>query len=194
MFAMADTDRSTSADEPGIVIRNEDVFLRRFGAGRVAEATGHLLSPVLLLQTGRGTELHAALEAATEVAGPPVVSDVDHVGRTHAIWPVAHDAARELLELAGGGELVVADGNHRSLAAQTGGLRRFLAVITTASSVDIQPYHRLVSNPVPLTDRSIASSLRARARRRWSASTAGLIVIGARTGRLVRRPRRVICR
>jgi len=30
--------------------------------------------------------------------------------------------------LAGGGELVVADGNHRSLSAQQAGLDRFLAV------------------------------------------------------------------
>jgi uncharacterized protein (DUF1015 family) len=51
----------------------------------------------------------------------------------------------ELTGLAGGGELVVADGNHRSLAAQTGGLPRFLAVVTTPASVAIQPYNRLVS-------------------------------------------------
>src|SRR5262249_4318509 len=50
-----------------------------------------------------------------------------------------------LLALAGGGELVVADGNHRSLAAQTAGLDRFLAVVTTPASVTIQPYNRLVS-------------------------------------------------
>jgi uncharacterized protein (DUF1015 family) len=48
---------------------------------------------------------------------------------------------------------VLADGNHRSLAAQIGGLSRFLAVITTPASVAIQPYHRLVSHsPVPLAD------------------------------------------
>jgi uncharacterized protein (DUF1015 family) len=40
---------------------------------------------------------------------------------------------------------VVADGNHRSLAAQTAGLPRFLAVITTPASVTIQPYNRLIS-------------------------------------------------
>src|SRR5262249_22440688 len=45
----------------------------------------------------------------------------------------------------GGGELVVADGNHRSLAAQTAGLPRFLAVVTTPASVTIQPYNRLVA-------------------------------------------------
>ena len=59
----------------------------------------------------------------------------------------------ELTALAGGGELVVADGNHRSLAAQTGGLPRFLAVVTTPASVAIQPYNRLVGElPVPLDE------------------------------------------
>ena len=152
---MVDTDQiSTSADEPGLVIRNEDVFIEKVRERvALAEATGHLLSPVLLLQTGRGEELHEALRAATEAAGTPAVTDTDHVGRTHAMWPVAGAAALALVDLAGGGELVVADGNHRSLAAQTGGLRRFLAVITTPASVAIQPYHRLVSRTrrYPLT-------------------------------------------
>ena len=134
LFAMVDTDQiSTSADEPGLVIRNEDVFIEKVRERvALAEATGHLLSPVLLLQTGRGDELHAALAAAVDAAGAPAVTDVDHVGRTHAIWPCRPAPPRPTLAaLAGGGELVVADGNHRSLAAQTGGLPRFLAVITT---------------------------------------------------------------
>jgi uncharacterized protein (DUF1015 family) len=151
LFAMVDTDEiSTSADEPGRVIRNEDVFLEKVRERvALAEATRHLLSPVLLLQTG--SELDKALRAAVESAGAPAVTDTDHVGRTHAVWPVTGDQAAELAALAGRGELVVADGNHRSLAAQTGGLRRFLAVITTPASVIIQPYHRLVADPpVPL--------------------------------------------
>jgi uncharacterized protein (DUF1015 family) len=155
MFAMVDTDQiSTSADEPGLVIRNEDVFIEKVRERvALAEATGHLLSPVLLLQTGRGDELHAAIEAAIDAAGAPAVTDIDHVGRTHAIWPLSASTAAPLLEIAGGGELVVADGNHRSLAAQTGGLHRFLAVITTPASVAIQPYHRLLSElPIPLDE------------------------------------------
>jgi uncharacterized protein (DUF1015 family) len=145
MFAMVDTDQiSTSADEPGLVIRNEDVFIEKVRERvALAEATQHLLSPVLLLQTGSGEELHAAIAAAIDAAGVPAVTDIDHAGRTHAVWPVSD--AGELLELAAGGELVVADGNHRSLAAQIGGLPRFLAVITTPRSVSIQPYHRLVT-------------------------------------------------
>jgi uncharacterized protein (DUF1015 family) len=148
LFCMVDTDQiSATAEEPGLVIRNEDVFIEKVRERvALAEATGHLLSPVLLLQTARGEELHEALAAACERAGAPAATDVDQAGRTHAVWllPPGPEQA-ELGELAGGGELVVADGNHRSLAAQTGGLSRFLAVVTTPASVAIQPYNRLVS-------------------------------------------------
>ncbi|MFG2168612.1 DUF1015 family protein [Micromonospora chersina] len=160
LFAMVDTDQiSTRADEPGLVIRNEDVFIAKVRERvALAEALGHLLSPVLLLQTGRGDELHAALAAATESAGAPAATDVDQAGRTHAIWLLGPGPAQdELTALASGGELVVADGNHRSLAAQTGGFPRFLSVITTPASVAIQPYNRLVSEltttPDELLDR-----------------------------------------
>ncbi|MEV4202248.1 DUF1015 family protein [Micromonospora globbae] len=148
LFAMVDTDQiSTRADEPGLVIRNEDVFIAKVRERvALAEALGHLLSPVLLLQTGRGEELHEALAAATESAGAPAATDTDQAGRTHAIWLVGPGPEQDrLTALAGGGELVVADGNHRSLAAQTGNLPRFLAVVTTPRSVAIQPYNRLVS-------------------------------------------------
>ena len=147
LWAMVDTDQiSTSADEPGLVIRNEDVFIAKVRERvALAEALQTLLSPVLLLQTGKGDALHAALAAASEVAGPPAATDTDQSGRTHAIWVIpAGPLQDELTTLAGGGELVVADGNHRSLAAQTGGLPRFLAVVTTPASVAIQPYNRLV--------------------------------------------------
>jgi len=148
LWAMVDTDQiSTSVEEPGLVIRNEDVFLAKVRE-RVAlfESVRTLLSPVLLLQTGSGDDLHAALEAAVEAAGAPAATDLDQSGRTHAIWVIsAGPLQRELTALAGGGELVVADGNHRSLAAQTGGLPRFLAVVTTPDSVAIEPYNRLVT-------------------------------------------------
>jgi uncharacterized protein (DUF1015 family) len=157
LWCMVATDQiSTSADEPGTVIRNEDVFISKVRERvALAEATRHLLSPVLLLQTAHGDALHAALAAAVADAGIPAVTDLDPSGRAHEIWAVGagNDGVRErLLELAGGGELVVADGNHRSLAAQTAGYPRFLAVITTPASVAIQPYNRLVSElPAPLS-------------------------------------------
>jgi uncharacterized protein (DUF1015 family) len=170
IFAMVDTEQiSTSADEPGLVIRNEDVFIEKVRERvALAEATGHLLSPVLLLQTARGDELHAALAAACDRAGAPAATDVDQAGRTHAVWLLGTGPEQdELRELAGGGDLVVADGNHRSLAAQTGGLPLFLAVVTTPGSVTIQPYNRLVSEltvPVPeLLDRLRAAGAEVRA-------------------------------
>nr|WP_221381129.1 DUF1015 family protein [Actinoplanes polyasparticus] len=156
LWCLVDTDQiSTSADEPGLVIRNEDVFLEKVRERvALAEAVGTLLSPVLLLQTGKGEQLHAALAAATDAAGAPAATDVDQTGRTHAIWLLGPGPQQdELTALAGGGELVVADGNHRSLAAQTAGLPRFLAVVTTPASVAIQPYNRLVSElPLPLDE------------------------------------------
>jgi uncharacterized protein (DUF1015 family) len=156
LWAMVDTDQiSASAEETGLVIRNEEVFIEKVRE-RIALATSlrTLLSPVLLLQTARGDELHAALEAAAEGAGEPAATDVDQTGRAHAIWVVGPGPLQdELAELAGGGELVVADGNHRSLAAQTGRLPRFLAVITTPESVAIQPYNRVVTElPMPVDD------------------------------------------
>jgi uncharacterized protein (DUF1015 family) len=149
LWCMVDTDQiSTSADEPGRVIRNEDVFIDKVHERiALAEALGALLSPVLLLQTALGEALHAALVAAAAEAGAPAVTDVDAAGRTHEVWAVPPGRVRdELLGLAGDGELVVADGNHRSLAAQSAGLPRFLAVITTPDSVAIEPYNRLVSD------------------------------------------------
>ncbi len=148
VWAMVDTGQiSTSADQPGLVIRNEDVFPEKVRE-RVAlvQATGHLLSPVLLVQTAHGPALTTAIEAALGRAGAPAARDVDPAGRVHEIWPLPAGPDRaEILALAGGGELVVADGNHRSLAAQTAGLDRFLAVVTTAGSVTIEPYNRLIS-------------------------------------------------
>ncbi|MGH3716937.1 MAG: DUF1015 family protein [Micromonosporaceae bacterium] len=156
LFCMIDTDQiSASADEPGLVIRNEDVFVEKVRERTaLATATGHLLSPVLLLQTGKGAELQAALAAATGQLGEPAVTDTDPQGRAHAVWLLAPSPlADELLGLVGGGELIVADGNHRSLAAQTGGLARFLAVVTTPESVVIDPYNRLVSElPLPIDE------------------------------------------
>jgi uncharacterized protein (DUF1015 family) len=159
LWTMVETDQiSTSADEPGLVIRNEDVFLEKVRERvALAGATRHLLSPVLLLQTGLGDELQTALASATAVAGEPELTDTDQSGRTHEVWAVPPGAAQDrLLALAGGGELVVADGNHRSLAAQTAGLPRFLAVVTTPASVAIQPYNRLVSELTVPADELVA--------------------------------------
>jgi len=146
VYCLVDTaEISSSAEEPGKVIRNEDVFIEKVKQrNELNQRLRHLLSPVLLLQSSRGEELHAAIEAAIAAAGDPVAADTDEAGRAHEIWAIGGEAGEALTALAGDGDLIVADGNHRSLAAQVGGLDRFLAVITTPQSVVIRPYHRLV--------------------------------------------------
>lgn len=162
VFAMVDTaEISTHAGEPGRVIRNEDVFIAKVRE-RVAliEATQHLLSAVLLIQTERADELDTLLAQACDDGGEPDVVDHDAAGRRHEVFVIGdEDLALRVCRLAGGGELVVADGNHRSLAAQQAGLPRFLAVITTAPALSLLPYHRLLAQwPEQLGD--VATALR----------------------------------
>jgi uncharacterized protein (DUF1015 family) len=147
VLVMIDTEQiSTSVDDPGGVIRNEDVF-----AATVAERTAllrelrHLLSPVLLLPSQGGPELERLLADAIGALGPAAVADLDPAGRRHEVWVLpAGDVRDRLLDAVSAGPLVVADGNHRSLAAQQAGLPRFLALVTTPGSVRIQPYNRLI--------------------------------------------------
>lgn len=162
LFCMVDTSEiSTNADEPGRVIRNEDVFIDKVRQRAALNAElEHLLSPVLLIQNDNAQQLQASLKQVCQ--GEPFVSDVDEAGRSHDIWPVADAAvSAQLCELAGNGELIVADGNHRSLAAQVGGLSRFLAVVTTPQSIELQPYHRLISQ-CGVSAASLIDALRAR--------------------------------
>ena len=147
LLVMVDTDQiSTSGGHPGRVIRNEDVF-----AATVAQrveligALRHLLSPVLLLAADAGAELDALLPAVVAGLGSPAVTDTDPAGRTHEVWLMPAGGERDrLLAAAGAGRLIVADGNHRSLAAQQAGLPRFLGLVTTPGSLGIRPYNRLV--------------------------------------------------
>ncbi len=163
LFAMVDTGEiSTRADEPGRVIRNEDVFLSKVRQ-RVAliEACDHLLSAVLLVQTENAGELSDLLGEVCAQSGPPDVIDHDGAGRLHEVWVVENPkAVSRLCALAGAGELVVADGNHRSLAAQQAGLERFMAVITTADDLSLLPYHRLLAS-WPTEQPGVVEALRA---------------------------------
>src|SRR5205807_6861373 len=97
LWTMVDTDQiSTSADEPGLVIRNEDVFLEKVRERvALAKATRHLLSPVLLLQTTVGDALHAALADAAVAAGQPDVTDTDATGRVHEVWALPAGPRRD---------------------------------------------------------------------------------------------------
>ncbi|MFL6138426.1 MAG: DUF1015 family protein [Frankiaceae bacterium] len=136
---------STSADDPGRVIRNEDVFPEKVRE-RVAltEALGHLVSAVLLVQTSGGDALTDALREWCD-RHEPAGRDVDDHGQVHEVWVMGPSAERDrLLDIVNTSAMIVADGNHRSLAAQQAQLPAFLAVVTASESVVIRPYNRLL--------------------------------------------------
>lgn len=162
MFCMIDTDEiSAEVEEPGRVIRNEDVFVEKVRQrAALNDRLQHLLSPVLLVAKDSEGALDTALQEA--FVGDPVVCDVDEADRRHEIWAVPPGPLQDrLCRLAGGDQLIVADGNHRSLAAQVGQLPQFLAVVTTAASVTISPYHRLV-HELPIDASELVEALRRR--------------------------------
>ncbi len=142
---VATSEISDAADKPGLVIRNEEVFLDKVKERTaLIGALGHLISAVLLLQSDRGPDVVAQLEKWTAGREPDAV-DIDQFGQEHAVWLMGPSPERDdLIEALGGGELIVADGNHRSLASQQSGLDAFMAVITAPQSLTIQPYNRLM--------------------------------------------------
>jgi uncharacterized protein (DUF1015 family) len=142
---VATAEISDAAEKPGLVIRNEEVFLDKVKERTaLIGALGHLISAVLLLQSDRGPDVVAQLEKWTADREPDAV-DIDQFGQEHAVWLMGASPERDALIAAlGGGELIVADGNHRSLASQQSGLDAFMAVITAPQSLTIQPYNRLM--------------------------------------------------
>lgn len=149
---------SEFASEPGDlgrISRNEDVFADRVADQRQhIEALGHLLSPILLLpgqQQSRYDELLAGIFAA--LPPEPLVTDTDERGITHSVWR-ADGAAGQIGRVLDDNVFLVADGNHRSLAAQLSGSPWCLAVLASATDLRIEPHNRLLRVP-GLTSRDV---------------------------------------
>jgi uncharacterized protein (DUF1015 family) len=134
---------SDSADQPGRILRNEDV-----SASKVAErqqhidALGHLLSTVLLIPA-REQQAYDELLGTAFAALPdePLVADTDERGVQHRIWQLDGEQFRSYLD---GNIFLVADGNHRSRASQQSGSPWCLVTVASAGGLRIEPYHRLL--------------------------------------------------
>lgn len=134
---------SDGPGEPGRLLRNEEVFAEKVAERRQhLEALRHLVSAVLLVPED-GPAWGSALDVAFEGLGEPLVTEVDERGVTHRVW-LAPDSGplRAALDRQ---VFLVADGNHRSLAAQQAGFGVCLAVVADPAGLRIAPYHRLLT-------------------------------------------------
>jgi uncharacterized protein (DUF1015 family) len=129
----------------GKIIRNEDVFMAKVeGRRQLMLETKHMCSAVTLAVSDPAETIKQLIRETTETLGTPDVLDHDHLGNDHHIWIVQESKTqRSLLDALSEREFVVADGNHRSLAAQLSGLRSFLGVAMSAETMVIGPYNRL---------------------------------------------------
>jgi uncharacterized protein (DUF1015 family) len=127
----------------GPIIRNEDVFADKVEYyADVIRALGHLPSAVMLAAPDADGRVRGAVEELVR-SRPPTVTSRDQKGNAHRIRVVSEPAERErLLAALEGKELLVADGNHRSRAAQHVGLDAFFAVVLSAETMHIDEYHR----------------------------------------------------
>lgn len=131
------TDISSAPTEPGRIWRNEEVFADKVLERRAhLEALRHLISPVLLVPAEAAALAGLLAEKPTT---EPLVRETDERGVTHRLWPLEGDAAALDKQT-----FLVADGNHRSLAAQQAGLGAALVVVADPAGLVIEPYHRLL--------------------------------------------------
>ena len=127
----------------GRIIRNEDVFADKVEYyADVIRATGHLPSAVMLAAPDPDASVRDAVDEVVR-SRPPTVRSRDQKGIDHYLRVVSDPAERaELLAALEDKELLVADGNHRSRAAQHVGLDAFFAVVMSAETMHIDEYHR----------------------------------------------------
>jgi uncharacterized protein (DUF1015 family) len=113
-------------------------------------------------------------------AREPTVTSRDQRGSEHRIHVVSDAATQErLLASLDGKELLVADGNHRSRAAQHVGLDAFYAVVLAAETMHIDPYHRAFRD-LGTTDEEFRERVRSAG---FDVGAEGPIGLYSRTGR-----------
>ena len=121
---------------------------------QLLRATSTHLSPVLLLYEGDSAAL---LDELTAAARPDEAIGPDGIGqRLWAIDPELVPAAKDLLALAVGRPLTIADGHHRYETAlrfrdspgAPAGADHVLALLFSAASggLELEPWHRVISN------------------------------------------------
>ncbi|MBL8993237.1 MAG: DUF1015 family protein, partial [Spirochaetia bacterium] len=132
----------------GKIIRNEAIFAHKAeGRAKLIQTLRAIIGTVNLAAPDPKGELEKNLRAIIQSCPKPDIESTDRKGDTHQVWVVNEKAAVEkLTSLYRDLEVYVADGNHRSKAAQMIGLPWFLAVIFCGETMNIDPYHRLLAD------------------------------------------------
>lgn len=131
----------------GWIIPSERVFRDKIGDCLAhLRALRHFVSSVLLLTADADGSYTRLLQDAIDTLRPQA-EDLDQRGSRHRVWPIPpSDLQRRLLARLSRGELVVADGNHRCMAARESGFDQFLGAVVAAETMHILSYNRLVTS------------------------------------------------
>lgn len=144
----------------GPIIRNEDVFPEKVDYySDVIRALRHLPSAVMLAAPDADAAVRTAVD---DIVGsrPPTVTSLDQKGNEHRLRVVSDAVEQErLMGALEGKELLVADGNHRSRAAQEVGLDAFYGVVLSAETMHIDEYHRAFTD-LGMTDEEFLERVR----------------------------------
>ena len=152
----AATHQIRTAENPqGAIVRNEGIRPEKAeGRARLIEATNAYIGTVNLCVRDTSGRLLSELNQISRARGCDFETE-DEAGNRHRVWLVTQppEQAELIACLAEEPAAYVADGNHRSAAADALGYDAFLAVIFPTSRLGLEPYNRLL----PLNGVSVES-------------------------------------
>ncbi len=144
------SDIKSDRSPEGTIVRNEKIHeYKAEGRARLIERTRSFVGIVNLCVSDSQAQVTEAIQTAMQTH-PETYRTEDELGRPHRIWIITDPDDQAALRAAIESEpqAFVADGNHRSAAAQLAQKEDFLAVFFVLPTMRILPYHRLVEAEV----------------------------------------------
>lgn len=138
----------------GRIIRNEAIYDHKaMNRAQLIQKTRSMIGAVNICAEDPNKSFLNRLLSSAVLNNCPDVRSEDDMKNVHEVWVITDTKeSNELLEAACTGEFYVADGNHRSRAAALSLSEKFFAVVFPASSMHIDPYHRLIRSRIADTN------------------------------------------
>ncbi len=132
----------------GRIIRNEAIFAHKAeGRSKLIDKLKAVIGIVNLITPDPDKKLEKHLRQLIANRKPDIAS-TDRKGDIHEVYVIKTENETQILQgMYADLTAYVADGNHRSKGAQMIGLSSFLSVIFCGGTMNIDPYHRLISAP-----------------------------------------------